>query len=66
MTQRARLQIDYLNAMVDLRYKELQDANARLEQDVAARTAELSNRNEQLQQINEQLQQMVRELRLPN
>ena len=63
LTQRARLQIDYLNAMVDLRYKELQDANARLEQDVAARTAELSNRNEQLQQINEQLQQMVRELR---
>ena len=62
--QMARLQIDYLNGLVSLRHHELLEANARLEQDVAARTAELSNRNEQLQQFNEQLQQMVRELRL--
>jgi CheY-like chemotaxis protein len=62
--QMARLQIDYLNELVSLRHHELLEANARLEQDVAARTAELSNRNEQLQQFNEQLQQMVRELRL--
>lgn len=59
LTQRARLQIDYLNSMVDLRYKELQDANARLEEDVAARTAELSNRNEQLQQIVKELWQII-------
>ena len=59
LTQRARLQIDYLNGLVDLRYKELQDANARLEEDVAARTAELSNRNEQLQQIVKELWQII-------
>jgi len=60
LTQRARLQIDYLNGLVDLRHKELQDANARLEVDVAARTAELSNRNEQLQQIVEELRQLIK------
>jgi CheY-like chemotaxis protein len=61
--QRAKLQIDYLNGIVELRHKELQEANARLEKDVAARTAELSNRNAQLQQLNEQLQEFVNQLR---
>ena len=59
LTQRAKLQIDYLNGLVELRYKELQDANARLEKEVAARTAELSNRNEQLQHIVNVLRQTV-------
>ncbi|MEO8218876.1 MAG: response regulator [Acidobacteriota bacterium] len=60
LTQRARLQIDYLNGLVDLRYKELQDANARLEEDVAARTEELSKRNEELQQIVEKLFELIK------
>lgn len=59
LTQRAKLQIDSLNALVELRYKELQDANARLEEDVAARTAELSKRNEELQQIVKQLFDLI-------
>ena len=58
LAQRARLRIEYLNGLVDLRNKELQDANARLE-DVAARTAELSNRNQQLQQIVEEVRQLT-------
>lgn len=59
LTQRARLQIDYLNGLVDLRYKELQDANARLEKEVAARTEELSKRNEELQQIVKELFELI-------
>jgi CheY-like chemotaxis protein len=59
LAQRARLQIDYLNAMVDLRYRELQDANNSLEKEVAARTAELSKRNEELQQIVEELYNLM-------
>jgi CheY-like chemotaxis protein len=61
--RRAKLQIDYLNGLVELRHKELQDANARLEEEVAVRTAELSTRNAQLQQLNEQLQEFVNQLR---
>lgn len=63
LTHRAKLQIDYLNGIVQLRYKELLDANARLEKDVAARTEELSNRNAQFQQLNEELQGFVKQLR---
>lgn len=59
LTQRAKLQIDYLNGLVDLRYKELQDANARLEKEVAARTEELSKRNEELQQIVKELFELI-------
>jgi CheY-like chemotaxis protein len=59
LTQRAKLQIEYLNGLVDLRHKELQEVNARLEEDVAARTAELSDRNQQLQQIVEELRQLI-------
>jgi CheY-like chemotaxis protein len=66
LAQRARLQIDYLNGLVDLRYKELQGANARLEEDVAARTAELSNRNEQLQQIVKELRQLINSTKSAN
>jgi CheY-like chemotaxis protein len=66
LTQRAKLQIDYLNGLVELRYKELQDANARLEKEVAARTAELSNRNEQLQQIVNVLRQTIKTVDSPN
>ena len=66
LTQRAKLQIDYLNGLVDLRYKELQEANARLEEDVAARTAELSNRNQQLQQIVEELRHLINSARSAN
>ena len=58
LAQRARLRIEYLNGLVDLRNKELQDANARLE-DVAARTAELTNRNQHLQQIVEEVRQLT-------
>jgi CheY-like chemotaxis protein len=61
--RRAKLQIDYLNGIVELRHKDLQDANARLEEEVAVRTAELSTRNAQLQQLNEQLQAFVNQLR---
>lgn len=63
LAQRAKLQIDYLNGLVQLRYKELLDANARLEKDVATRTEELSNRNAQFQQLNEELQEFVKQLR---
>jgi two-component system NtrC family sensor kinase len=61
--RRAILQIDYLNGLVELRHRELQDANGRLEKEVATRTAELSTRNAQLQQLNEQLQDFVNQLR---
>lgn len=63
LSKRAQLRIDCINGLVDLRYKELQDANARLEKEVATHTAELSSRSEQFQQLNEQLQQFVEELR---
>jgi CheY-like chemotaxis protein len=66
LAQRAKLQIDYLNGLVDLRHKELQEANARLEEDVAARTAELSDRNQQLQQIVEELRQLINSARSAN
>ncbi|MGQ0667282.1 MAG: response regulator [Nitrospiraceae bacterium] len=66
LAQRAKLQIDYLNGLVELRYKELQDANVRLEKEVAARTAELSNRNEQLQQIVNVLRQTINTAESPN
>jgi CheY-like chemotaxis protein len=63
LAQRAKLQIDYLNGLVDLCHKELQEANARLEDDVAARTAELSERNQQLQQVVDELRQLVKSVR---
>ncbi len=56
LARQAQLQVDNLAALVDHRNRELVQANARLEQQVAARTAELSNRNEQLQQAVEELQ----------
>lgn len=63
LAKRAQLRIDGINAIVDLRYKELQDANAQLEKDVAARAAELSDRNSEYQKLNQELQDFVRELR---
>ena len=65
LAQRARLRIEYLNGLVDLRNKELQDTNARLE-DVAARTAELTNRNQHLQQIVEEVRQLTNSARNAN
>ncbi len=59
LAQRAKLQIASLNALVDLRHKELQNVHARLEEDVAARTAEWSNRNQQLQHIVEELCHLI-------
>lgn len=56
LARQAQLQVDNLAALVDHRNRELVQANIRLEQQVAARTAELSNRNEQLQQVVEELQ----------
>ena len=55
LAQKAKLRDAHLSSLVDRRTKELQEANARLEQDVAARTAELSSRNEQLNQFVEEL-----------
>lgn len=63
LAERARLQIDYLEGLVQLRYKELQDANARLEKDVATRTEELLNRNTKFQHLNKELQDFVKQLR---
>lgn len=63
LAKRARLRIDCINGLVDLRYKELLQTNAQLEREVASRTAALSNRDEQFHQLNEQLQQFVGELR---
>ena len=62
LAQRARLQVDYLNGLVELRYKELLETNARLEKDVATRTTELLKSNSQVHQLNEQLRQFVEEL----
>ena len=67
LAKRAQLRIEGINALVDLRYKELLETNAQLKNDVAARTAQLSGCNEQFQQLNKKLQQFVGELhRLAN
>ena len=66
LNQRAQLRIDCINGLVDLRYKELLEANAQLEKDAAARTAELSNRNQQLQQIVDELRQLMNSARSAN
>lgn len=55
LARKVQLKVDDLAALVDHRNKELKDANARLEHEVAARTVELSNRNEQLLQMVEEL-----------
>lgn len=62
LAQRAQLRIDGINALVDLRYKELLQSNARLKEEVAASTAALSNQNEQFQRLNDEFQQFVKEL----
>lgn len=55
LARRVRVQVDDLEALVDERTKALQAANARLERDVASRTAELSERNLQLERLVEEL-----------
>lgn len=55
LARRVRLQVDDLSALVDARTKALQEANARLECDVALRTAELSDRNAQLERLVDEL-----------
>ncbi|HQR13929.1 MAG TPA: response regulator [Nitrospira sp.] len=55
LARRVRVQVDDLAALVDARTKALQEANARLEQDVASRTAELSERNAQLEGVVDEL-----------
>ena len=55
LARRVRLQVDDLSALVDERTRALQEANARLERDVAVRTAELSERNAQLERLVEEL-----------
>ncbi|MCS6288726.1 MAG: response regulator [Nitrospira sp.] len=55
LARRVRLQVDDLSALVEERTKALQEANARLECDVALRTAELSERNAQLERLVEEL-----------
>ena len=52
LSQRAQLRIDGINAVVDLRYKELLERNTQLKVE-----------NEQFQTLNEQFQQFVKELR---
>ncbi len=52
LSQRAQLRINGINALVDLRYKELLERNA-----------QLKGENEQFQTLNEQFQQFVKELR---
>ncbi len=55
LARQARLQVANLSAIVDHRNRALQEANARLEQDVAAHTSELSLRNDELQRLVEEL-----------
>lgn len=56
LARRVRLEVDDLSALVEERTKALQEANARLERDVALRTAELSERNGQLERLVDELQ----------
>ncbi len=55
LARRVRLQVDDLSALVEARTQALQEANTRLERDVALRTAELSERNAQLECLVEEL-----------
>jgi two-component system, NtrC family, sensor kinase len=63
LAKRAEMRMDGINALIDLRYKELLQSNARLKEEIATRTAEVSNHNDQFQQLNEQFQQFVKDLR---
>lgn len=59
----AELRMDGINALINLRAKELLHSKARPKEDIATRTLALSNHIEQVQQLNEKAQHFVEELR---
>lgn len=63
LAKRAKLRMDGINALIDLRCKELLQSNARPKEEIPTGTAALSNHIERFQRLNEQSQKFVEELR---